>query len=159
MRQRLICRGLVPSVVQPAVPIRINSACFHRAIVNNPAAVARGIGLEHVALAIFANLLALAPCPKLSAKCLPVPPCENALDCVEKAHRSLLDAACCAFARKTARGPVRYAFGSSAVSSISILYLGSIKSADIIVAAGGLSPNAADKTGQHGSKSARLGRI
>ena len=46
-----------------------------------------------------------------------------------------------------------------AVTSISIFMRGSDRPATIIVAAGRMSPKARRRTGQHGSKSSRLGRM
>jgi hypothetical protein len=145
--------------VQPTVPIRINSAGLDGSVENHPTTAVIFVVVKDVALLVGPDLDAFAPRPKLGAECLIIPPRENAFDCIQKAHRLLLDAVDRSFARNGGKGPVRYALGANAVSSISILYLGSIKAAEIIVAAGGLSSNAAAKTGQQGSKSAGFGRI
>lgn len=49
--------------------------------------------------------------------------------------------------------------GKIAVTSISILYFGSINPHSIIVAAGGVSPNVLDRIGQQASKSAAVGNM
>lgn len=107
MGERFIRWWLVPCPVQPTVPVWINPRRFYRAVENDPAPLVIGRSVKDVALAIFADFLAIPPRPELGAKGLPFPPRENPLDCITDAHCAS-PIRLCRHARIAQRRPVRH---------------------------------------------------
>src|SRR5690606_35776277 len=156
--QRRLGGRFVPGVVQPAVPVGRHAACFHLALEDHPAALAVGGLVIGVALVVLAHLPALAGGEKLGADGLAVPPGQQALEEIHRANLRSVGAGMADCAAKVQWAtkdwgptpkPPGYSRteneagnqpGRSAVTSISILWRGSIRPAPIIVAACGLAP-------------------
>src|SRR6056297_58917 len=88
--QRTVRRRLLERMVQPAMPIGIDTACFRLAVVDHPALLAAVRLVEDVALGVLSDFFAFAPRIELCAKCLPVPPGDSAKQGIQNAHGRLL---------------------------------------------------------------------